>query len=317
MARYETTICRPNWTALRAENDSLRARDAAAPDEVAPPARSGRWRPPVRALHRHRGDPRARLDRRGVGARPARRRGRVRRDTRAARGRSGRAGDDDGRDDGGDLRAGGLPAAHCERLRRHRRSRPAAAGRARRCSLLAGPRRERPGEPRDPDRDARRRVGCLRRGLGDRDACGASRADGRLPPRTAEGSSSRPTRASASSSAPSSTASSRTSSTAGSASRSSSRPIDRVVIIGKGDNLAAIRTGYALAATMGWWLPVITLALFGLGILIARRRSTAVLGTGLGFAIGGADAGGGLVDRLDGRRRSWPASWTCRPPPST
>ncbi|MDY0909258.1 hypothetical protein [Microbacterium sp. CFBP9034] len=62
--------------------------------------------------------------------------------------------------------------------------------------------------------------------------------------------------------------------------------VDRVVIIGKGDNLAMIRTGYALATTLGWWLPVITLALFGLGIAIARRRSTAVLGTGLGLAIG-------------------------------
>ena len=64
--------------------------------------------------------------------------------------------------------------------------------------------------------------------------------------------------------------------------------VDRVVIIGKGDNLAAIRTGYAVAATMGWWLPVITLGLFALGILIARRRSTAVLGTGIGIAIGSA-----------------------------
>jgi hypothetical protein len=64
--------------------------------------------------------------------------------------------------------------------------------------------------------------------------------------------------------------------------------IDKVVIIGEGNNLTAIRTGYAIAATMGWWLPVITLALFGLGILIARRRSTAVLGTGLGLAIGAA-----------------------------
>ncbi|MET0736073.1 MAG: hypothetical protein ABWY55_10595, partial [Microbacterium sp.] len=35
------------------------------------------------------------------------------------------------------------------------------------------------------------------------------------------------------------------------------------------------------------WLPVITLALFGLGIAIARRRSTAVLGTGIGLAVGG------------------------------
>jgi hypothetical protein len=64
--------------------------------------------------------------------------------------------------------------------------------------------------------------------------------------------------------------------------------VDRVVIIGEGDNLNAIRTAYAIAATMGWWLPVITLGLFGLGILIARRRSTAILGTGLGLAIGSA-----------------------------
>ncbi|MCW3494047.1 hypothetical protein [Microbacterium sp. SSM24] len=62
--------------------------------------------------------------------------------------------------------------------------------------------------------------------------------------------------------------------------------VDHVVIIGKGDNLAAIRTAYALATTLGWWLPVITLALFGLGIALARRRSVAVLGTGLGIAIG-------------------------------
>ena len=64
--------------------------------------------------------------------------------------------------------------------------------------------------------------------------------------------------------------------------------VDRVIIIGEGQNLALIRTGYALATVVGWWLPVITLALFGLGILLARRRSTAVLGTGVGLAIGGA-----------------------------
>jgi hypothetical protein len=64
--------------------------------------------------------------------------------------------------------------------------------------------------------------------------------------------------------------------------------VDRVVIIGEGDNLATIRTAYAVSATMGWWLPVITLALFGLGVLLARRRSSAILGTGLGLAIGAA-----------------------------
>lgn len=70
--------------------------------------------------------------------------------------------------------------------------------------------------------------------------------------------------------------------------------VDRVVVIGTGENLAAIRTGYALASTLGWWLPVITLALFGLGILIARRRSTAVLGVGLAFAIGAGSLALGL-----------------------
>lgn len=64
--------------------------------------------------------------------------------------------------------------------------------------------------------------------------------------------------------------------------------VDRVVIIGEGNNLTAIRAGYAVTATMGWWLPVLTLALFALGILIARRRSTAILGTGLGIAFGSA-----------------------------
>jgi hypothetical protein len=71
--------------------------------------------------------------------------------------------------------------------------------------------------------------------------------------------------------------------------------VDRVVIIGEGDNLNAIRTGYAIAATMGWWLPVITLGLFGLGILIARRRSTAILGTGLGLAVGSASLAASLA----------------------
>lgn len=70
--------------------------------------------------------------------------------------------------------------------------------------------------------------------------------------------------------------------------------IDKVVIIGKGDNLAAIRTGYAVVSAMGLWLPVITLALFGLGILIARRRSTAILGTGVGLAVGAGTLAAGL-----------------------
>lgn len=63
--------------------------------------------------------------------------------------------------------------------------------------------------------------------------------------------------------------------------------VDRVIILGEGQNLATLRTAYALAAALGWWLPFLTLGLFALGILLARRRSTAVLGTGLGIATGG------------------------------
>jgi hypothetical protein len=63
--------------------------------------------------------------------------------------------------------------------------------------------------------------------------------------------------------------------------------VDRVIIIGEGNNLTLLRTGYAVAAAAGWWLPVITLALSLAGILVARRRSTAILGTGLGLAVGG------------------------------
>lgn len=70
--------------------------------------------------------------------------------------------------------------------------------------------------------------------------------------------------------------------------------VDRTIIIGSGQGLTAIRTGYAIAATMGWWLPVITLALFGLGIALARRRNVAVLGTGVALAIGGAALGATL-----------------------
>lgn len=63
--------------------------------------------------------------------------------------------------------------------------------------------------------------------------------------------------------------------------------VDKVIIIGTGETLVTIRTTYAIATVAGWWLPVISLALFALGILIARRRSTAVVGTGVGFVVGG------------------------------
>jgi len=64
--------------------------------------------------------------------------------------------------------------------------------------------------------------------------------------------------------------------------------IDKVIIIGDGSAVTTIRTVYSIAVTVGWWLPFITIAFFIAGILIARRRPVAVLGTGLALFIGGA-----------------------------
>lgn len=52
--------------------------------------------------------------------------------------------------------------------------------------------------------------------------------------------------------------------------------VDHVVIIGSGDTLAAVRTGYALGVTVGWWMPVATVILFLSGIALARRRLNAL-----------------------------------------
>lgn len=70
--------------------------------------------------------------------------------------------------------------------------------------------------------------------------------------------------------------------------------IDRVVIIGTGQNLALIRTGYALAVAVGYWLPLVSLALFAIGVLLARRRAAALLGSGIGLLLGGGSLAVGI-----------------------
>jgi hypothetical protein len=64
--------------------------------------------------------------------------------------------------------------------------------------------------------------------------------------------------------------------------------VDKTIIIGDGSAVTTIRTVYAIADVAGWWLPFITIGLFVLGILLARRRPVAVLGTGIALFIGGA-----------------------------
>jgi len=65
-------------------------------------------------------------------------------------------------------------------------------------------------------------------------------------------------------------------------------PVDRTIVIAQSDALPVVIAVYNIAVAVGWWLPLIALALFVVGILVARRRSTALLGTGVALAVGGA-----------------------------
>ena len=62
--------------------------------------------------------------------------------------------------------------------------------------------------------------------------------------------------------------------------------VDRTIVLIQSDALVSVRIVYGLAATIGWWLPVVTLALFVGGILLARRKSRAFVGMGVAIAIG-------------------------------
>ncbi|MFD4959247.1 hypothetical protein [Microbacterium sp. NPDC058389] len=62
--------------------------------------------------------------------------------------------------------------------------------------------------------------------------------------------------------------------------------INQTIVVAQSDALTIVGTVYNLAVAVGWWTPIVALVLFIAGILIARRRSTAVLGTGVGIAAG-------------------------------
>ena len=97
-----TTICTPSSPRCAPRTRSFVRADPSTDDAASTrPQERPLARRPVGDLHRRRRDPRARLDRRGVGAGAARRGGRVRQHPRTARGRSRRAGDDHRRDHGG------------------------------------------------------------------------------------------------------------------------------------------------------------------------------------------------------------------------
>lgn len=62
--------------------------------------------------------------------------------------------------------------------------------------------------------------------------------------------------------------------------------VDRVVLVGDGTLVRDIRAGYALTTAVGWWLPVVAAALLAMGVVVARRRTTAVFGVGIGICLG-------------------------------
>jgi hypothetical protein len=61
--------------------------------------------------------------------------------------------------------------------------------------------------------------------------------------------------------------------------------IDRSIVIAKADSLVLLQTVYTLAVAVGTWLPFVVLLLLIAGVLIAKRRSAALVWTAGGLAL--------------------------------
>lgn len=61
--------------------------------------------------------------------------------------------------------------------------------------------------------------------------------------------------------------------------------IERSVVVAKADSLVLVQTVYALAVAVGTWLPVLAFVLLAAGVLVAKRRSAALVWTAGGFAL--------------------------------
>ena len=62
--------------------------------------------------------------------------------------------------------------------------------------------------------------------------------------------------------------------------------VQATIDLGQSDALVTFRIVVSFAIAIGAWLPIVTVFLLALGITIARRRSTALLGAGIGVALG-------------------------------
>jgi hypothetical protein len=61
--------------------------------------------------------------------------------------------------------------------------------------------------------------------------------------------------------------------------------IDKSIVIAKADSLVLLQTVYTLAVAVGTWLPFVVLLLLIAGVLIAKRRSAALVWTAGGLAL--------------------------------
>lgn len=64
--------------------------------------------------------------------------------------------------------------------------------------------------------------------------------------------------------------------------------IEASFVVAQSDALPLISLIYGLTTALGWWLPIVALGLFVLGVLVANRKSAAIVGSGIGMLIGGA-----------------------------
>ncbi|MGP3533284.1 hypothetical protein ACTU3I_00695 [Microbacterium sp. RD1] len=62
--------------------------------------------------------------------------------------------------------------------------------------------------------------------------------------------------------------------------------VDRTIVVLQSDALVTARVVYGLAVAAGTWLPVLAVVLLIAGVLVARRRSTGILGAGIALAVG-------------------------------
>ena len=62
-------------------------------------------------------------------------------------------------------------------------------------------------------------------------------------------------------------------------------PIDRTIPIAQANQIPTVQAGYRTIVALGGWLPWVVLALLAVGVLVARRRSVALVGAAVGLGL--------------------------------